>query len=69
MPRPRVTRNMTTTEAARHLRMSPGQLRSWVECGALPAPSSVDNNGTRYFDEEWLEKAREILRNKRGKID
>ena len=66
MPRPKLTKNMTTTQVARHLRMKRGQLVSWVEHGALPAASSVDNNGVRYFNEQWLERAREILRNKRS---
>ena len=66
MPQPRVTRHLTTTQVARHLGMSVGQIVSWVKRGALPPPTSVDENGTRYFDQEWLEIAREILRIKRG---
>jgi len=28
----------------------------------LPPPAFVDDNGVRYFDGEWLKKAREIVR-------
>jgi len=64
MPRPRLTNQMTTTQVAAHLRMSKGQVISWVERGALPQPSFIDNNGVRYFDQEWLNRAREILERK-----
>jgi len=66
VPRPRVTGQMTTTQAAKHLGMSQGQLISWVERGALPPPSFTDNNGVRYFDLEWLRKAKEIVESKKG---
>ena len=70
MPRPRVTGQMTTTQAAKHLGMSQGQLISWVERGAFPPPSFIDNNSVRYFDQEWLNRATEILERKRmpGKV-
>ena len=61
MPRPRVTSQMTTGQVARQLGMKVGQVISWVERGALPPPSFIDNNGVRYFDQEWLTKAREIV--------
>ena len=66
MPRPKVNSQMTTTPVARHLGMSPSKLISWVEHGALPPPSSIDQNGVRYFDHGWLRKAKQILRNKQG---
>ena len=66
MARPRVTKDLTTTQAARQLGMKPGQLVRWVEHGALPSPTAVDNNGVRYLDQEWLEKAREIVRSKKN---
>ena len=66
MPRPRVTNQLTTTQMARELGMSVGQMVSWVERGALPPPSFIDNNGVRYFDQEWLRKAREVVKSKRG---
>jgi len=66
MPRPMVTNQMTTAQAARHLEMSPSKLISWVEHGALPNPSSIDKNGVRYFDQEWLRKAKLIVKSKSG---
>ena len=67
MPRPRVTSQMTTTNVAREIGMSTGQLISWVERGVLPPPTFVDGNGVRYFDQDWVRKAREIVKNKKGK--
>ena len=66
MPRPKVSNQMTTAQTARHLEMSPSKLISWVERGALPNPSSIDKDGVRYFDQEWLRKAKQILKNKQG---
>ena len=65
MARPRVDSRMTTTIVARELSMGRGQLISWVEHGALPPPSVIDKNGVRYFDQDWLEKAREIVKRRR----
>ena len=66
MPRPRVSSQMTTTQVARELGMNVGQLVSWVGRGALPLPSFKDSNGVRYFDQEWLKQAREIVNRKKG---
>ena len=66
MPRPKITNQMTTAQVARHLEMSPSKLISWVERGALPAPSSIDKNGVRYFDQGWLRKAKLIVKSKIG---
>ncbi len=68
MPRPRVTSQLTTTQVARHLRMNVGQVISWVQRGVLPPPTFIDNNRTRYFDMEWLRKAREIVETRRGGV-
>ena len=68
MPRPRVTSQMTTTQVAKHLVMNQQQVVYWVERGAFPPPSFIDNNGVRYFDQEWLKRAREILERK-GLVD
>ena len=68
MPRPRVTSQMTTAQVAKQLGMSNSRVINWVEHGALPPPSFIDNNGVRYFDQEWLEKAQEIVKSKRGTI-
>ena len=66
MPRPRVTSQMTTTHVARRLGLGVAQVVSWVQRGALPPPSFIDNNGVRYFDQEWLRKAQEIVKDKKG---
>ena len=66
MPRPRVTSQMTTTQVAKELGMTVNQLVSWIERGVLPPPSFIDNNGVRYFDLEWLRKANEIVKIRRG---
>ncbi len=68
MPRPRVTSQMTTTQVAKQLRMGESQLLSWVRRGVLPPPSFIDNNYVRYFDGEWLKKAQEIVKTKKGNI-
>ena len=64
MPRPRVTSQMTTTQVAKQLGMGESQLLSWIKGGVLPLPSFIDNNGVRYFDQEWLRKATEVLERK-----
>ena len=66
MPRPRVTSQLTASEVAKQLGMSVGRVVSWVERGALPPPSFTDNNGVRYFDQEWLKRAKEIIESKQG---
>ena len=66
MPRPRVTSQLTTSEVAKQLGMSVGRVVSWVERGALPPPSFTDNNGVRYFDQERLKRAKEIIESKQG---
>jgi len=67
MPRPKISNQMTTAQAARHLEMSPSKLISWIEHGALPPPSFIDKNRVRYFDQEWIRRAKQILRNKLGR--
>jgi len=57
---------MTTSQVARELGMNKSRVVSWVERGALPPPSFTDNNGVRYFDQEWLRKAKEIVESKQG---
>lgn len=66
MPRPKLNSQMTTTQVAKHLGMSPSKLISWVEHGALPPPRFTDKNGVRYFDQEWLRKAKKIVKVKGG---
>lgn len=66
MPRPRVTNQLTTTQVARQLGMKRDSVVRWVGRGALPPPSFIDNNGVRYFDQEWLARAKEIVKSKAG---
>jgi len=66
MPRPRVTSQMTTAQVTRELGMKKGRVLSWIEHGVLPPPSFTDNNGVRYFDQDWLRKAKEIVKSKSG---
>ena len=66
MPRPKLTGYMTTGQVARLLNMKVSRLLNWIGHGVLPPPSWVDKNGTRYFDQEWLKKAQEIVKRKGG---
>jgi len=66
MSRPRLTDLMTTREMARELGMGKDTFIRWIERGVLPLPTHIDSNNTRYFDQEWLGKAKEIVRRKRG---
>ena len=60
---------MTTTLAAKQLGMGVSQLLSWIKRGVLPPPSFIDNNGVRYFDQEWFRKAEEIVKSRRAGAD
>lgn len=64
MPRPMVTSQMTTAQVAKELSMKTGRVVSWVEHGVLPPPSFKDENGVRYFDQKWLNRAKDILERK-----
>lgn len=66
MSRPKVTDKLTTSNVAKELSMSVSRLINWIEHGALPPATSIDENGVRYFDQAWLKKAREIMRRKRS---
>ena len=61
-----MTSQMTTARVSRELCMKIGQVVSLIEHGVLPPPTSTDQNGVRYFDEEWLKKARETVKSRRG---
>ncbi len=66
MPRPRLTKKMTTREVARELGMTTETLLKWIKCEVLSPPTCIDKNGTRYFDQEWLKKAKAIVKSKRA---
>jgi len=55
---------MTTTRVAKQLGIGESRLLNWIKRGVLPPPSFVDNNGVRYFDQEWLKKATAIVKDK-----
>ncbi|MBA7465900.1 hypothetical protein ES707_01072 [subsurface metagenome] len=57
---------MTTREASRKLQMGVETMLRWLKQGVLPPPSFIDNNGVRYFDQDWLRNAKEIVKSKRG---
>ena len=59
MPRLRVSGEMTTTIVARELGIGRNQLTRWVDRGALLAPTRRDHNGVRYFNQDWLDRARQ----------
>lgn len=62
MARPGLSEQMTTTEVGRHLGANRSTLINWINHGLLPSPTFIDSNGVQYFDQEWLKKAREIVR-------
>lgn len=66
MPRPKVSSQMTSTQVARRLNMGVGRLVRWIKRGVLAPPSFTDSNGVRYFDQEWLGKAEEIVADRQG---
>ena len=65
MARPMVSTGMTTSIVARELGMGIGRLIRWVNRGVLPPPNRIDKNGVRYFNRDWLDKAKEILKAKK----
>ena len=65
MPRPRVGdyyRFMTSTDVCRKLGITEYQLNTRLTQGVFPAPIRVDQQGVRYFDEDWLLATQEILK-------
>lgn len=64
MPRPRVGdyfRFMTSTDVCRKLGITEYQLRTRLAQGVFLAPTRVDQQGVRYFDEDWLRAAQDAL--------
>jgi DNA-binding transcriptional MerR regulator len=64
MPRPKITSQMTTSQVARQLGMKVNRLVRWINRGAFPPPTYINDNGVRYFDQEWLGKTKEIAERK-----
>ena len=53
---------MTAPGARKELGLSRYQMDERIKRGLLPEPTLVDENGVRFFDQEWLGKAKEILK-------
>lgn len=56
-------RYMTAPQVRDILKLSRPQLDLRLARGILPKPTMVDENGVRYFDQNWVEAAKVILRN------
>lgn len=72
MPRPRVGdyyKYMTSTDVCRKLGITEYQLNARLSQNVFLPPTTVDAQGVRYFDEDWLRAAEEALtkwKEKRG---
>ena len=54
---------MTLPQVAQRLGIHPAKLRRRLRDGIFPAPTFVNEYGLRFFDEEWIRKAKIILAN------
>jgi len=66
MPVPRLEHSfkyLTAPEVRKELGLSRFQFDIRIERGILPQPVHIDENGIRFFDENWLRMARAILEN------
>ena len=52
---------MTAPQVRQKLGLSRYQLDERIRRGILPAPTLVDTSGVRFFDEDWVNRARAIL--------
>ena len=67
MPKPRLAdtfRYLTTSQVAEALGISLEQLYRRLAQGILPDPTKVAKSGVRLFDEDWLQRAKKILKEK-----
>ena len=53
----------TASQARKRLGLSRFQFDLRIERGIFPRPTFVDTTGVRYFDENWIRIAQEILNN------
>jgi len=53
---------MTAPGVRSKLGLSRYQMDERIKRGLLPKPTMVDENGVRFFDQEWLGKAKAILK-------
>jgi len=64
MPTPKLElryKYMTAPEARERLGLSRYQLDERIRRGILPSPTFTDTSGVRFFDEDWVDRARAIL--------
>ncbi len=54
---------MTLPQAAKRLGIHPAKLRRRLKDGIFPVPTFVNEYGLKFFDEEWIRKAKIILAN------
>jgi hypothetical protein len=54
---------MTLPQAANQLGIHPAKFRRRLRDGIFPSPSFVNEYGLKFFDEDWLNRAQEILAN------
>jgi predicted DNA-binding transcriptional regulator AlpA len=57
---------MTAPKVYKRLGLSRFQLDLRIRRGILPEPTFTADSGVRFFDEEWVEKAQDILNNAAG---
>jgi len=50
-------------QAAKRLGLHPAKLRRRLKAGVLPPPTHMNEYGLKFFDDDWIEKARVILEN------
>lgn len=66
MAGPRVSekyRYMTLPQAAKYLEIHPSKLRRRLRDSIFPPPTYINEHGLKFFDETWLKKAKDILKN------
>jgi len=65
MPTPKVElalKYLTIFQITERLGLSRYQVNLRIERGVLPKPTHIDENGVRYFDEEWVGGAKAMLK-------
>jgi|GEM_PF-1071027 len=66
MPGPRISERykyLTVPQAAKRLGIHPAKLRRRLKDAIFPPPTYVNEHHLKFFDEDWVRKARSILAN------
>jgi len=66
MAKPRIEftyKYLTSPQVCRKLDIGRAQLDERLKRGIFPPPTIVAPSGVRYFDDEWMNTVREIIRN------